>query len=218
MDSNSICEALFRAGILLSSVDAMSRIPPRNRSDVPELEEHFASLEERMGFLPTSMLVMAHRPDLVKALSALAQVVYDPAAKTSIQLRNLVGHVASRAAGCMYCSAHTASNSSRSGIDDDKLAHVWEFETSPHFNDAERVALRLAQHAAVVPNAVTDEDMATLEEHYDREEAVEIMTVIAWFGFLNRWNDSLATPLEEVPRSHAERTVARGGWSVGKHV
>lgn len=196
----------------------MSRIPPRERSEVPELEEHFASLEDRMGFLPTSMLVMAHRPELVRALSDLAKVVYDPAAKTSIQLRNLVGHVASRAAGCMYCAAHTASNSSRSGIDDEKLANVWEFETSPHFDQAERAALRLAQHASLVPNAVTDEDLAELLEHYDRREAVEIMTVVAWFGFLNRWNDSLATPLEEVPRAQAERTVSRSGWTVGKHV
>lgn len=170
-----------------------------------------------MGFLPASMLVMAHRPELVRALSDLAKVVYDPAAKTSIQLRNLVGHVASRAAGCMYCSAHTASNSSRSGVPDQKLADVWEFETSPHFSEAERVALRFAQHASVVPNAVTDEDVARLDEHYSRREAVEIMTVIAWFGFLNRWNDSLATPLEELPKAQAERTVSTGGWTPGKH-
>lgn len=43
------------------------------------------------------------------------------------------------------------------------------------------------------------------------------MTVIAWFGFLNIWNDSLATPLEDVPRGHAERTVSGSGWTVGKH-
>lgn len=170
-----------------------------------------------MGFLPTSMLVMAHRPELVRAVAELAKVVYDPEAKTSRQLRNLVGHVASRAAGCMYCSAHTASNSTRSGIEDQKLADVWEFETSPHFTEAERVALRFAQHGAVVPNAVTDVDVAELEKHYDHQEIVEIMTVIAWFGFLNRWNDSLATTLEDLPRAEAERTVARGGWTVGKH-
>ena len=196
----------------------MPRIDPRDRAEVSDLEDHFDSLEERTGFLPTSMLVMAHRPELVRALSDLAKVVYDPDAKTSIQLRNLVGHVASRAAGCMYCAAHTASNSSRSGIPDEKLADVWEFETSPHFSEAERVALRFAHHASVVPNAVTDEDAERLKEHYTEEEAVEIMTVIAWFGFLNRWNDSLATPLEQYPMRQAERTVSRGGWTAGKHV
>lgn len=170
-----------------------------------------------MGFLPTSMLVMAHRPELVQALGGLAQVVYDPKASVSLQLRNLVGHVASRAAGCMYCSAHTASNASRSGIDDEKLAAVWDFEHSPLFTEAERAALRFARNAAVVPNAVTDVDIADLARHFDHREMVEILTVVAWFGFLNRWNDSLATTLEELPRSVAERTVAGGGWEAGKH-
>lgn len=195
----------------------MSRVTPRDRSDVPELEEEFRTLEERMGFLPTSMLVMAHRPELVRAVGALAEVVYDPEAGTSRQLRNLVGHVASRAAGCMYCSAHTISNAARSGIDDEKLAAVWDFEHSPLFDDAERAALRFARNAAVVPNAVTDEDVADLASHYDQREMVEIMTVVSWFGFLNRWNDSLATSLEELPRSQAERTIAETGWTPGKH-
>lgn len=195
----------------------MPRISPRDRSDVPELEEHFRLLEERMGFLPTSILVMAHRPELVRRVVDLAQVVYDPGASISRQLRNLVGHVASRAAGCMYCSAHTASNASRSGIGDEKLAAVWEFEQSPLFDEAERAALRFARNAAVVPNAVTDADIQELARHYDPIAMVEIMTVVAWFGFLNRWNDSLATSLEDLPRSVAERTVAKSGWAVGKH-
>lgn len=170
-----------------------------------------------MGFLPTSMLVMAHRPELARAVAQLAEVIYDPDARISRQLRYLVGHVASRAAGCMYCSAHTASNASRSGIDDEKLTAVWEFETSPLFDDAERAALRFARSAAVVPNAVRDEDIAGMARHFDTEEIIEILAVIAWFGFLNRWNDTLATTLEDLPRSVAERTVAKTGWEPGKH-
>ena len=195
----------------------MSRIPPRDRSEVPQLEPHFAGLEGRMGFLPTSMLVMAHKPELARAVAQLGEVVYDPEARLSRGLRYLVGHVASRAAGCMYCSAHTASNASRFGVPDEKLAAVWDFETSPLFDEAERAALRFAQSAAVVPNAVRDEDIAELARHYDRQEMIEILTVIAWFGFLNRWNDTLATTLEDTPRTVAERTIAASGWEPGKH-
>lgn len=195
----------------------MSRIPPRPRADVPELEAHLTTLEERMGFLPNSMLAMAHRPELVEALTQLSKVVYDPDARVSLQLRNLVGHVASRAAGCMYCAAHTANNATRSGIDDDKLSEIWEFETSALYTDRERVALRLAVAAASTPNSVTDELMDQVAEHFDPVERVELMTVVAWFGFLNRWNDSLATKLEDIPITTAERTVAAGGWHAGKH-
>ena len=195
----------------------MSRIPPRPREEIPELESHFTTLEQRMGFLPNSMLAMAHRPELVEALTLLSKVVYDPAAKVSLQLRNLVGHVASRAAGCMYCAAHTANNATRSGIDDDKLSEIWEFETSAHYTERERAALRLAVAAASTPNTVTDELMDQVAEHFDPLEQTELMTVVAWFGFLNRWNDSLATPLEEIPLTTAERTVSTGGWHAGKH-
>jgi len=46
---------------------------------------------------------------------------------------------------------------------------------------------------------------------------VEIIAVIAFYGFLNRWNDSLATELETSPLSFAQCTLAASGWSAGKH-
>jgi hypothetical protein len=46
---------------------------------------------------------------------------------------------------------------------------------------------------------------------------VEIIGVIATFGFLNRWNDTLATPLEDEPIAVGERFLAAHGWSPGKH-
>lgn len=41
--------------------------------------------------------------------------------------------------------------------------------------------------------------------------------MIAMFGHLNRWNDSMATTLEEEPIAFAEQTIAGTGWTVGKH-
>jgi hypothetical protein len=46
---------------------------------------------------------------------------------------------------------------------------------------------------------------------------VEIIGVIATFGFLNRWNDTLATPLEDEPIAVGEKFLASHGWSPGKH-
>jgi hypothetical protein len=37
------------------------------------------------------------------------------------------------------------------------------------------------------------------------------------FGFLNRWNDTLATPLEGEPIEIGDKFLAPRGWSVGKH-
>jgi uncharacterized peroxidase-related enzyme len=195
----------------------MSRIRPRKRSDAPELEPQFQAVESRMGFLPNSQLVMAHKPNLLKAFGELRKAVYDPGGKVPIGLRYLVGHVASRAAGCQYCMAHTASNAKRASIEDRKLAAVWQYETSPLFSVAERAALRFAQAAGSVPNAVTDSDVAELRKHFDEAAMVEILAIVCYFGFLNRWNDSLATVLEDEPRELAEALLAPSGWKIGKH-
>jgi uncharacterized peroxidase-related enzyme len=147
----------------------------------------------------------------------MAKVIYDPDAGISLSLRNLIANIASRSAGCQYCVAHTASNAHRSSVDDEKIAAVWEFEQSPLFSDAERAALRFAVCASTIPNGVEDSHYEELRKHYSEAEIVEILATVAYFGFLNRWNDSMATPLEEIPGSFAEATLVDGSWEAGKH-
>jgi hypothetical protein len=43
------------------------------------------------------------------------------------------------------------------------------------------------------------------------------LATIALFGFLNRWNDTVGTPLEDKPLAAGDRFLARGGWTPGKH-
>ena len=195
----------------------MSRIKPLKRQDVPELEPFLSATEQRMGFVPNSQLTMAYKPKLLQAFSQLSRAVHDPANRTPPQLRTLVAHMASKSAGCQYCVAHTGESAHKVNVDDLKIAAVGEFETSPLFNEAERIALRFARHAAVVPNAVTDEDFAALRKHFSDEEIVELVGVIAYFGFLNRWNDTLATELESSPLNYAQCALSNSGWSPGKH-
>ena len=103
------------------------------------------------------------------------------------------------------------------GVEDKKLAAVWDYQTSPLFSDAERAALDLAVAGAAIPNAATDEMFVMLREYWTEEQLVEIVGVIAVFGFLNRWNDTLATPLEDEPIATGEKYLAPYGWSPGKH-
>jgi uncharacterized peroxidase-related enzyme len=193
----------------------MARVSPLQRGQLPELEEAFAQIERRMGFVPNSMLTMARRPEIMRAFGALAQ-----AARTGTvdpQLKEMVALVASTAAGCRYCQAHTASNTARAGGEAEKIAQVWSYKTSELFTDAERAALRLAHHAALVPNQATDADFAELRRHFDDGEVVEIVAMIALFGFLNRWNDTMATELEDHPLALASAALAGIGWEAGKH-
>ena len=146
-----------------------------------------------------------------------SSAINGPSSTISAQLRNMVSQMASRAAGCGYCMAHTAHSAERVGIAAEKENALWEYETSPLFSEAERAALKVAQCAAQVPNAVTDDDFAALKKHYSDVQIVDIVAVIALFGFLNRFNDTMATELEASPIEAGKRYLTERGWTVGKH-
>ena len=73
------------------------------------------------------------------------------------------------------------------------------------------------QAGGQAPSAVDDMAMAELRRHFDDSAVAELVAVIALFGFLNRWNDTLATELEDTPRAFAEEALAPVGWTPGAH-
>ena len=58
---------------------------------------------------------------------------------------------------------------------------------------------------------------AAEEAHHGEDGLVEILAVVSFYGFLNRWNDSLATELEEIAFDKASKTLAETNWDAGKH-
>lgn len=195
----------------------MARIAPLPVASIPEMEADFAFFERTLGFVPNSLRTMAYRPSLAKGLIALSRGVYDPAGEVDLGFKRLVGHVASMAAGCLYCRAHTATSALRHGIAAEKMAAIADYRSSPLFSDAERTALDFALAAASQPNDVSDELFAKLQMHWSDAQIVEILGVIALFGFFNRWNDSLATTLESEPLQTAGNVLGATGWTAGKH-
>lgn len=194
----------------------MTRVDPIAREDLPHLEEGFQLIEAFMGFVPTSMRTMAHIPGLTEGFQGLARAVMaNPILDQN--LSHMVSHVTSNAAGCRYCQAHTATTAGHNGTDPEKVAALWSFETSDLFTDAERAALRLAFHAGQVPNGATDEDFENCRQFYSEEEIVSIVAVCALFGFLNRWNDTMATTLEAEPTAFASDHLSANGWEAARH-
>jgi uncharacterized peroxidase-related enzyme len=190
-------------------------LPPDHDPETRELARFF---DETLGFCPNSVLTMQRRPAIARAFIQLNMAVMANEGRVTSALKRLVGYVASQAAGCRYCQAHTIRAAERYGAEQTKLEHVWEYRTHPAFTDAERAALDLAVAASSVPNAVTPELQARVREHWDDGEIVELMGVIALFGYLNRWNDSMATTLEEGAAASATQWLTEAGWERGKHV
>ena len=129
----------------------------------------------------------------------------------------MIGYISSNVAGCRYCQAHTIRAAERYGAEKEQLENIWDYKTHPAFDNAERAALDLALAASVIPNAVDDVIAENVRKYWDEGEIVEMMGVIALFGYLNRWNDSMGTEMETGAIESGEKYLKKEGWSVGKH-
>ena len=196
----------------------MPLLDPLPPETTPELEEDFALFEGILGFVPNSLLTMQRKPDMVKGFGALTRAVMDPDGEVDPGFLRLVAHFASRAAGCRYCEAHSLVAAEIHGVSHAKVAAVWEYADSPLYSEAERAALDFALAAGAVPNAVDEATMEAMRRHWNENQIVQILGAVCLYGFLNRWNDSMATALEEAPRRLGEEVLATGGWTSGKHV
>ena len=170
-----------------------------------------------LGVIPNSVRTMARHPAIARTFTALNIAVMECHGEVTGEQKRLIGYMTSLASGCRYCQAHTALGAKRFGSTEERLADLWTYRDSPHFSDAETAAFDFAIAAASVPNGVNAELEAALKEHWSDDDIVEILGVVALFGYLNRWNDSMGTTLEELPVQVAEEHLAGNGWEIGKH-
>jgi uncharacterized peroxidase-related enzyme len=189
-------------------------LPVGTDAEVAELARFF---NITLGFPPNSILTMQRRPEIASAFIALNKAVMKNNGALTDELKRLVALVSSQAAGCNYCQAHTALAAQRFGSTDVRLAEVWTFQTSSNFTDAEKVALELSIAGTQQPSGIDGDLMSRVRAHWDDGDIVELMGVIALFGYLNRWNDGMGTVLEEGAVDAGTRHVENHGWSVGKH-
>lgn len=196
----------------------MAHLQPLDREDITdnELQTMLGRYLKIRKFIPNSVLTMARRPAIAKAFASLNQaILYE--GTVSEETKMLVALISSQASGCRYCQSHMANLSSIYGASDAKIEQLWEFETSDLFTDAERAAMRVAWKAGQLPNTCDGQDFKDLKAHWDEGQIIEIVASIGLFGYLNRWNDTLATELEDHPAEVAKRTLAGWGWEPEKH-
>jgi len=191
--------------------------PLKNISD-PEVQELVNFFNETLGFCPNSVLTMQRRPAIAKAFVQLNMAVMENHGELTSEFKRLIAFVSSNTAGCRYCQAHTIRAAERYGASSQRLEHVWDFENQNCFSEGEKVALRFAQEASMVPVNVNKNTEKKLQLHWSEDDIVEIMGVIALFGYLNRWNDVMATSLEDGAKSSGEALLQGISWDAGKHI
>ncbi len=194
----------------------MPLVTPIDISDtsVKELVKFF---NETLGFCPNSVLTMQRRPNIAKAFIELNMAVMENHGQLTSEFKRLLAFVSSNTAGCRYCQAHTIRAAERYGSTLKRLENVWDFKNQDVFTDAEKAALQFAQEASLVPVNVTEATEKQLHVYWSDDDIVEIMGVIALFGYLNRWNDVMATSLEWDAKTSGEDLLKGISWVPGKH-
>jgi uncharacterized peroxidase-related enzyme len=195
----------------------MPIVAPLPEDHDPDLVDLIQFFRGPLGTVPNSILTMQRRPKIARAFTELNKAVMENLGRVTAEQKRLIGFVASHAAGCRYCQAHTILAAERFGSTPERMSEIWDFRRSALFTAGEKAAFEFALAAASVPNAVTPEIAAELKVHWTDDEIVEILGVIALFGYLNRWNDSMGTTLEDIGVSAGERNLASKGWTRGKH-
>lgn len=190
-------------------------LPPEHDATTRELAEFF---NETLGFCPNSVLTMQIRPEIARAFIQLNKSVMANHGRVSSALKRMMAWVSSNAAGCRYCQAHAIRAAERYGASEEQLEHLWDYRTHPSFSEAERAALDFALAASVIPNAVDEVLKERLHRYWNEGEIVEMLGVISLFGYLNRWNDSMATTLESGAIDSGRQHLGDHGWEVGKHL
>ena len=132
-------------------------LPADFDAEIAELARFF---NVTLGFPPNSVLTMMRRPAIARAFIELNRAVMANQGRVTSEFKRLVGHVASRVAGCRYCEAHTIRAAARfgehEGTDAQRLDQVWQFRASELFTPAEKAALEFACAAASVPGGVDE--------------------------------------------------------------
>src|SRR5262245_37515901 len=111
-----------------------ARLAPLPPEHTPELAEQFDTMRRNLGFVPNSILIMQRKPKMAKAFAQMTASIWDPQSEVDRGLKRLIAHIASRAAGCRYCMAHTAGGALHFGVEEQKLAAIWDYRTSPLFS------------------------------------------------------------------------------------
>ena len=190
---------------------SISHIETKNREDFPEFEELFNLVESFMGYLPNAYLLMADKPDLMHAFAKMSASVFKDDI-LDIQSKQLIALASSLSAGCKYCQSHTSHGAERAGVPNEKIANILNYQTSSHYEPSEVALLDLAFASGEVPNKATKAHFDQLKEFYSKEQILEVVAVISFFGFLNRWNDTFGTEIEAVPANYLQNELKPTNW------
>ncbi|MFD8867306.1 carboxymuconolactone decarboxylase family protein [Streptomyces sp. NPDC059590] len=126
---------------------------------------------------------------VLKHINSASKVLSDSA--LPVATRHLVEIRASQINGCGFCTDMHTKEAAHAGETSVRLNLIAAWREATVFTEAERAALELAEQGTRITNAaggVTDEAWANAAKHYDEDQLVALISLIAVINSYNRIN------------------------------
>ena len=126
---------------------------------------------------------------MLKYITSAGKVITDSTLPAATQ--QLVALRASQINGCGFCTDMHTKDAAHAGETSVRLNLVAAWREATVFTDAERAALELTEQGTRIADAaggVTDEAWANAVKHYDEEQLVALLSLIAVINAYNRIN------------------------------
>jgi AhpD family alkylhydroperoxidase len=148
------------------------------------------TMDARLDYLSTPLTLK-----FVKHLSSAGALLRDSAVPAATQ--ELVRLRASQINGCGFCTDMHTKEALHAGESQQRLHLVAVWREAAVFTEAERAALELAEQGTRMADAaggVTDEAWANAAKHYDDDQLIALVSVIALINAFNRMNVIIRQP------------------------
>ncbi len=181
----------------------MQRLPKIEKEDVSgEFDAFYDAVTALLGRVPNFYRTISNSPWLAMCLLPLNSTVQRqwPGTSVSGKVKELVVIKSSHVNGCKYCYAHNTALGQAAGITHEEIVEISsdDYLNSKSLSEAEIAAVRWAEAVTTNTAAQDDELFALLQEHFSTQEIVELTMTSAMFNMINRLNDSLRVPIEDI--------------------
>jgi len=166
----------------------ISRFPVPRLEDLPEdVRARILAVQEKSGFVPNVFLVLAHRPEELRAFLAYHDALMDKPGGLTKAEREMIVVATSGANNCQYCVvAHGAILRVRAKnplLADQVATNYRKADITPR----QKAMLDFAMQVALASATVGEADLAALRAAgFADEDAWDIAAIAAFFALSNR--------------------------------
>ena len=164
-----------------------------------DIREVYSSVEEQLGFVPNFLKTLAHSGNFLEALAAFYQRITGETG-LSEKIRQLAILKTCKLHKCQYTVTYHAELARKAGWSDEQIESMDDYSSSDLFSYYEKEVLQLAEQVSAEPEEIQDDFWTQLDNHFTSDQVVELITLVAFFNFLNRFIQALQIEPDPVPK------------------